>query len=92
MGETYSKAVHVMFTQMSTQKGMKLFGEKAVAAIFKELKQLSDSVVPGKPVFEPMPFEHLKDEDKREALEAVNLITQIPLLRRLHHLKLSSLP
>ena len=76
MDEIYSKAVHVMFTQMFVQKGMKLFGEKAVAAMFKELKQLSDGVVPGKPVVEPIPFEHLNDEDKREALEAVNLIAQ----------------
>ena len=55
---------------------MKLFGEKAVTAMFKELKQLSDGVVSGKPVVEPIPFEHLKDEDKREALKAVNLIAQ----------------
>ena len=76
VGETYTKAVHVMFTQMSAQKGMKLFGKKAVAAMFKELKQLSDGVVPGKPVIEPIPFEHLRDEDKTKALEAVNLIAQ----------------
>jgi len=44
--------------------------------MFKELKQLSDGVVPGKPVVEPIPFESLRDIDKREALEAVNLIAQ----------------
>ena len=65
-----------MFTQMSAQKGIKMFGEKAIAAMFKELKQLSDGVVPGKPVVEPIPFESLSDTDKREALEAVNLINQ----------------
>ena len=55
---------------------MKLFGKKAVAAMFKELKQFNDGVVPGKPVIEPIPFEHLKDEDKTKALEAVILIAQ----------------
>ena len=56
VGDTYKKAIHIMFTQMSAQKGMKLFGKKAVAAMFKELKQFSDGVVPGKPVIEPIPL------------------------------------
>ena len=65
-----------MFTQMSAQKGIKMFGEKAIAAIFKELKHLNDGVSPGKPVIVPIPFEYLSDKDKKGALEAVNLIAQ----------------
>ena len=30
----------VMFTKMRASKGIKIFGERAIAAIFKELKQL----------------------------------------------------
>ena len=33
-------AVNVMFTQMQATRGFKLFGERAVAATIKELKQL----------------------------------------------------
>ena len=33
-------------------------------------------MVPGRPLVEPIPFKTLKEEDKREALEAVNLIAQ----------------
>ena len=65
-----------MFTQMSAHKGIKLFGEKAISAMFKELKQLNDGVVPGKPVIEPIPFCNLTERDKKESLEAVNLIAQ----------------
>ena len=36
--DSYEKAVHVMFTQMSVHKGIKLFGQKAIAAMMKELK------------------------------------------------------
>ena len=64
VGVGYEKALHVMFTQMSAQKGIKMFGEKAVAAMFKELKQLNDGVAPGKPVIEPIPFEPLCEGDK----------------------------
>ena len=76
IGIGYEKALNVMFTQMSARKGIKLFGEQAIAAMFKELKQLNDGVVPGKPVIEPIKFESLTEENKQEALEAVNLIAQ----------------
>ncbi len=36
--ESYDKELGVLFTQMSAHKGIKLFGERAVAAMFKELK------------------------------------------------------
>ena len=39
--ETSIKAsVNVFFTQMQATRGLKLFGERAVAAMIKELKQL----------------------------------------------------
>ena len=37
----YSKAVNVLFNQMTAAKGIKLFGETAVATIFKEYKILT---------------------------------------------------
>ena len=74
IGEAYSKAVGVMFTQMLASRGIKLFGEKAVSAIFKEVKQLNDGILPGNPVIVPIDIESLTEEDKRKALEAVNLI------------------
>ena len=76
IGISYETVLHVIFTQILAQSGIKMFGEKAVAAMFKELKQLNDGVSPGKPVIVPIPFELLCDEDKKGALEAVNLIAQ----------------
>ena len=74
--DSYEKAVHVMFTQMSAHKGIKLFSQKAIAAMMKILKQLNDGVIPGNPVIKPIPFEELTAKDKKESLEAVNLIAQ----------------
>ena len=74
--DSYEKAVRVMFTLISAHKGIKLFGEKAITAMMKELKQLNDGVIPGNPVIEPIPFEKLTAKDKKEALEAVNIIAQ----------------
>ena len=64
VGETYEKELHLMFTQMSAQKGIKMFRKKAIVAMFKELKQLSGGGVPGKHVVEPIPFEELQESDK----------------------------
>ena len=76
VSDTYDKALHVMFTQMSVHKGIKLFGERVIAAMMKELKQLNDGVIPGNPVIEPIPFDKLTSKDKNEALEAVNIIAE----------------
>ena len=76
-GDTmYQTVEQHVFTQMSATQGIKKHGERAIAAIFKELKQLNDGVMPGKPVIVPIPFEELTDEDVRQALEAVNLIKE----------------
>ena len=76
IGVGYEKALNVMFTQMSVKQGIKMFGQKAIAAIFEDLKQLNDGVLLGKPVIVPILFETLTDNDQKEALEAVNLIAQ----------------
>ena len=72
--KAYKKALGVMFTQMSANRGIKLFCEKTVAVIFKQLKQLNDGVLPSNPVIVPIAIESLTEEDKRKSLEAVNLI------------------
>lgn len=69
-------ALEVMFTQMTAKRGMKLFGEEAVAAIFKEYKQLDQGAKEGNPVVTPTPYESLTEDDKYKALDAVNLIQQ----------------
>ena len=56
VSEAYSKALHVLFTQMSVLKWIKLFGEQAVSAMFMAQKKLNDGVFPGKLVIEPIPF------------------------------------
>ena len=43
-----STAVNVLFNQMTATKGLKMFGERAVAAMFKEYKQLDDMQVFGR--------------------------------------------
>ena len=48
------KAIHVLQTQMSANKGIKRFGQRAVAAMIKELKQLNYGAMDGKPVVDPI--------------------------------------
>ena len=72
--EGYKQALSVMFTQMPALKGFKLFGERAVAAMVKELKQLEHGPMPGKKVIVPINPDTLTYEQKRRALNAINLI------------------
>ena len=46
--------VDVMFTQMSAKRGIKLFQERAVAAMVKELTQLDNGAIGRKPVVIPI--------------------------------------
>lgn len=69
-------ANNVIFNQMTAKRGMKLFGERAVAAMFKEYKQLNEGAVPGKPVLGPIDPDTLTPADRQQALEAVNLIKE----------------
>eukprot|EP00957_Ditylum_brightwellii_P188580 14356319-Ditylum_brightwellii.AAC.1 len=61
---------------MSAKKGIKMFGERAIAAMLKEFKQLVDGAVPGKLVITPIDLDGLDYEQKQQALEAVNLIKE----------------
>ena len=60
--------------QMSAKAGIKKFGDKAVAAMLSEYKQLNTGAMPGRPVFGTIDPTTLSNEEKRRALEAVNLI------------------
>ena len=64
--QTYHQVVNTIFTQMSASKGIKQFGKKAIAAVFKELKQLNDGVLPGNPVIEPIELSNLSEDDKNK--------------------------
>ena len=75
--ETSIKAsVNVMFTQMQATRGFKLFGDRTVAAMIKELKQLEEGPMPGKKVVTAINPDTLSAEDKAKSLNAVNLIKQ----------------
>ena len=65
----YTTTVGICFNQMTAKKGIELFGAKAVAAMFKEYKQLDDLNVLGR-----LNPDSLTDAQKRNALRAVNLI------------------
>ena len=69
-----NKAVDIVFTQMSAKQGIKKFGERAVAAIIKEFKQLNDGPMEGKSVIGEVNPDELTPEQKKQALAAVNLI------------------
>ena len=71
-----SRAVNALFTQMSATKGIKKHGERAIAVLLKEFIQLDKGPMEGKNVVVPIDYNKLSDEDKRKALEAVNLIKE----------------
>ena len=70
------RALKVLFTQMTAKAGIKKHGEIAIAALMKEFKQLVVGAMEGKPVVEAVMAGDLSNKDKREALEAVNLIKE----------------
>ena len=70
------KMVGTIMTQMSAKKGFKKFGQKAIASMFKELKQLHDGAMEGKPVVQPVDIKNTTEQERKEALEAVALIKQ----------------
>ena len=67
--DIHQSSVKACFTQMNASKGIKLLGERAVAAIFKEYKQLNDLVTIGR-----VDINTLTHEQRKRALRAVNLI------------------
>ena len=70
------RALKVLFTQMSANAGIKKHGEVAIAALVKEFKQLVVGAMNGKPVVDAVHANSLSTQDKREALDAVNLIKE----------------
>ena len=70
------RAWHFLLTQLSANKGIKKHGQIAIAALFKELKQLDYGVMKGKPVVVPTDPDILSPNDKKQALEAINLIKE----------------
>ena len=59
----YSKMLKPVFTQVSAKEGIRRWGDLAIAAIIKELKQLQEGTMPGKPVIEAIDPE-LPTEDE----------------------------
>ena len=62
--------------QMNARKGIKQFGERAVAAMIKEFEQLDQGAFPGKPVVMPVDAGSLTPKELEMAMEAVNLIKE----------------
>ena len=62
-------AINIMFNQMTAKQGIRLFGEKAIAAMLKEYKQLASLKVFGR-----APAELMTAENMRNTLRAINLI------------------
>jgi hypothetical protein len=67
----YGYAFHVIMTQMSAKKGLKLHGEKAAEAIVNEFQQLHD-----KQVFIPRQYQSLTPEQRQRSLRAITLVTE----------------
>ena len=74
-------AMDVMFTQIEEEyaqipahEGIKKYVEQAVAAMIKEFQQLDNGAIPRKRVVSPINASTLTYEDKKKALDAVNLI------------------
>ena len=71
-----SRAIGILLTQMSATEGIKKHGEKTIAVLIKEFKQLDTGPMKGKHVVEPITYISLSSKDKKEALEAINLIKE----------------
>ena len=67
-------ATKAIFTQMQATTGFKMYGEEAIAAMFKELKQLEHGPMPGKRVLCAVDPDSMSTEDKKRALNVINLI------------------
>ena len=60
--------------QMSAKAGIKKFGDRAVAVMLSKYRQLNAGPMPGKLVFSCIDPNDITTEERRRALEAVNLI------------------
>ena len=71
----YQSLYHkVMSMQINTNKGIELFGERAIVDIFEEYKQLDYGPMPVKPIVAPFNPDVITSLDRKKTLEAVNLI------------------
>ena len=83
----YQKALNVVFQQVEqrgaipgefyqilAKEGFRRFGKEAVTVMVKEFTQLDQGAFPGKPVVEPADPATILATERKEALEAVNLI------------------
>ena len=59
---------------MSAKAGIGRFGDRAIAAMVSEHKQLNTGSIPGKPVFGCIEPRDITVGEKKRSLEAVNLI------------------
>ena len=71
-------AVKTVFltAQMSAKKGIKQFGDRAIAAMVKEFTQLDQGAFPGKPVVSPVDIDSITPQEMKMAMEAVSLIKE----------------
>ena len=69
-------ALNVMFTQMQATRGFNLFGESAVVAMIKDLRQFEEGPMQGKKIVSEIDPDILSAERKSKALNAVNLNKQ----------------
>jgi len=53
---------------MSAKAGIKTFGQRAVAARFKEFQQLDQGAVPGKSVVGPVDPDKITPQEKMQAI------------------------
>ena len=66
----------VALNQMSAKEGIKLFGERAIEALFKEFAQLDD-----REVFRGVMAASLTKAQKKGALSVINLINKKETMR-----------
>ena len=60
--------------QMPAKAGIKKFGNRAIASIMSEYRQLNKGPMPGKPVFGCINPDNLSRDEKKRVLEAANLM------------------
>lgn len=70
------KAMHTLITRMHANKGIKMFGERAVASLVKEFKQVVHGTMEGKPVIALIDPSKITEDMKQRALQAINLIKE----------------
>ena len=72
----FKKCVDIVFTQMNAKKGFRKYGKVAILAVIKEFRQLVHGAFPGKNVVKGVDPKTLTEEEKQQALDAVNLIKE----------------